>query len=287
MINSRSLVLFTLFLGGAARRSFTLDYSHHNAQQQSNTLTKALELSAGGREGFVPADFRTTLLRRQGARAGVAQASSGWGLPRQPLNGLRESTLYGGPKARQSFPPDENPSSRPFASTTRIPVVRKFWPRDLLRQPRARVDLQADLVQKEDGVDSTNQTVNTYYEGDPDGEAWTEDVGVAEELEEDYEEIAQMLLEQRLMKEEGPEARIFMELLLRMEGYDDIVELMQEFRQMVDTTFLQQLETAVTDARWASFNPGEAGEAAAEVLAKLLNIQNAAQEVSKQLLTPS
>lgn len=70
------LVAFTLFLASGARRIIRIRDSHQHIQQ-SNTLTKTLELSAAGREAFLPVGFRTALSHRHGQQTGTMQAS-GW-----------------------------------------------------------------------------------------------------------------------------------------------------------------------------------------------------------------
>jgi len=70
------LVAFTLFLAGAARRIIRIRDSHQHIQQ-SNTLTKTLELSAGGREAFLPAGGQTALSHRHRQQIGTTQAG-GW-----------------------------------------------------------------------------------------------------------------------------------------------------------------------------------------------------------------
>jgi len=67
----RGLVLFTLFVPGAARRSIRIDHSAHDAQQRNNALTKALEVSAEAREALLPGGFGTALLRRRAPQAGA------------------------------------------------------------------------------------------------------------------------------------------------------------------------------------------------------------------------
>lgn len=57
MVHSRDLVLFILFLPGAARRSIRIGDSAHDSQQQTNTLTNTLEVSADARETFLPGGF--------------------------------------------------------------------------------------------------------------------------------------------------------------------------------------------------------------------------------------
>jgi len=54
MMRFSCLVLFTLFLPGAARRSLRIDDSHNEAQQQNSTLAKAFEGSAEARAAFIP-----------------------------------------------------------------------------------------------------------------------------------------------------------------------------------------------------------------------------------------
>jgi len=71
MIHGCSLVLFLLFLSGGARRSIRIDGSHHNAQQQSNTLANGVKVSAEVWEALIPRGFGTGVFRRRGMQAGA------------------------------------------------------------------------------------------------------------------------------------------------------------------------------------------------------------------------
>jgi len=102
MIHFGGLALLTWFLPGTARRSFRIDYSHHNAQQQDNTLAKASEGSAKLWEALVPGSFaksmhasrRAVPLRPFGPRraSGTLNAASGTEEAQLPLKDSREPT---------------------------------------------------------------------------------------------------------------------------------------------------------------------------------------------------
>lgn len=77
MMHLRGLVLFTLFLLGAARRSVLIGNSHHNAEQHTNTLSQALEGSVEALETGLPRGFWATLLALAGASVGDAFAVRG------------------------------------------------------------------------------------------------------------------------------------------------------------------------------------------------------------------
>jgi len=62
----RGLLLFTWLLPGAARRSIRLDLALTDAQQQNNTLSEELDVSAETREVLLPGGIRTTPFRRGG-----------------------------------------------------------------------------------------------------------------------------------------------------------------------------------------------------------------------------
>jgi len=67
----RGLVLFLLVLPGGARRSIRINDSHHDAQQQNNTLANGLEVSAEARGAFTPGSFRTHIFPRAGPQTGA------------------------------------------------------------------------------------------------------------------------------------------------------------------------------------------------------------------------
>jgi len=77
MMHLLVLVLFGLFVSGAARRSIRIGDSHDETQQQTNTLTKALELSTDARESLLPQGFGTALFRHRGPQAGALHATYG------------------------------------------------------------------------------------------------------------------------------------------------------------------------------------------------------------------
>jgi len=62
MINLRGLIILSLFLPRAARRSFRIGDSRHDAQQQNKMLTKDFEVSADGKDAFVPTGLKKMLL---------------------------------------------------------------------------------------------------------------------------------------------------------------------------------------------------------------------------------
>jgi len=66
MVRSCILVLLTVFLPGASRRSFRIDDAHHDAQLQDDTLTQALEVSAEARGALLPGGFVRALSPRRG-----------------------------------------------------------------------------------------------------------------------------------------------------------------------------------------------------------------------------
>jgi len=60
MINLRGLSILSLVLLGAARRSFRIEDSRHDAQQQNKMLTKDFEVSADGKDAFIPTGPKKT-----------------------------------------------------------------------------------------------------------------------------------------------------------------------------------------------------------------------------------
>jgi len=141
MMHLQGLVLFILSLAGAARRSIRIDDSHHDSQQQSSTLTKTFEMSAGGREAFLPTVLPTALFRRQGLQADTMQAGDRRRLHRRAPHGQPESTWHGGPGAWRSLPPHENHLRKQSAPPS---TGLRVGPR------RAMVDLRAQRAQGED-----------------------------------------------------------------------------------------------------------------------------------------
>jgi len=76
MVLLRDLVLFTLFLAGAARRSIRLGGSHREAQEQTNTRTEALEASGDSREALLPQGL-TGRVHGRGPQAVASQPAHG------------------------------------------------------------------------------------------------------------------------------------------------------------------------------------------------------------------
>jgi len=72
-MHMRSLIISLLLYPGGARRSIRINRSHHNAQQQSNTLANGLEVSGAAREAFLPVGFRTHLERHRAAPSRFGQ----------------------------------------------------------------------------------------------------------------------------------------------------------------------------------------------------------------------
>jgi len=68
------LVLLTLLLPGGTRRSFRIDVFQHDAQQQNNTLTEGLDVSAEVREALLPKGFANSLFPRWGLQASASRA---------------------------------------------------------------------------------------------------------------------------------------------------------------------------------------------------------------------
>jgi len=78
MIQLRVRVLFLLFLPGGARRTFRSDDSHHDAQQQLNTLANGLKVSVEAREALNPGGLRTRVFRRVGPQVSALPKQDGW-----------------------------------------------------------------------------------------------------------------------------------------------------------------------------------------------------------------
>jgi len=79
MIDSRGFVLFMLFLPCAARRNIRSGDSAYDSQQQTNTLTKAHEVSAKVREAFHPGVPLKSLFRDGSPPAGALHTADGQG----------------------------------------------------------------------------------------------------------------------------------------------------------------------------------------------------------------
>lgn len=73
MMHLRGLVLFTLLLPGIARRCTRLDLLVHHAQQQTNTLTEGVHVSAEMRGALLPGGSRTALFRGRGPQTRTSQ----------------------------------------------------------------------------------------------------------------------------------------------------------------------------------------------------------------------
>jgi len=79
MIILRGLIILSLFLPGDARRSFRIEDSRHDAQQQIKTLTKDFEVSTEGKDALLPAGIKRALFRK-----GEKLLPQGNALPRFP-----------------------------------------------------------------------------------------------------------------------------------------------------------------------------------------------------------
>jgi len=79
MTHLHSFVLFTLCLRSDARHSILIGDSRYYAQQQSNALTKTLEVSEDAREALLPGGFSTGMLHRRSPPAGAMHATHGHG----------------------------------------------------------------------------------------------------------------------------------------------------------------------------------------------------------------
>jgi len=93
MMPSRCLVIFTLFLPCAARRSIRIGDSFHDAHRKT-TIVKALEVSADTRMALLPRELGKSLLRRRGPPTGASHAADGQGpgfrVPRGQALSMRE-----------------------------------------------------------------------------------------------------------------------------------------------------------------------------------------------------
>jgi len=76
MLYLRCLFLLLLFLPATARGRFRIDDAQHDAQQQDNTLTQALEVSTEAREALLPGRFGKALFPHQGQQAGPLRGAS-------------------------------------------------------------------------------------------------------------------------------------------------------------------------------------------------------------------
>jgi len=63
MINLRGLIILSLFLPGYARRSFHIEDSRHDAQQQIKTLSKDFAVTAEGKDALLPTGLKPTRFR--------------------------------------------------------------------------------------------------------------------------------------------------------------------------------------------------------------------------------
>jgi len=79
MINLRGLIILSLFLPGYARRSFHIEDSRHDAQQQIKTLSKDFGVSAEGKDALLPTSLKPT-----GFRTGKKVLPQGKASPRFP-----------------------------------------------------------------------------------------------------------------------------------------------------------------------------------------------------------
>jgi len=104
MMHLPGLVLFTLFLAGAARRSVHTVAFHSDAKQHTNTPTKALEVSAEAREALQPRGFWTAQSHRWDLLAGALDAANGEGPQLRLPQGQPRSMRHGGPGERLRLP---------------------------------------------------------------------------------------------------------------------------------------------------------------------------------------
>jgi len=74
MMHLHGLILFTFLFPGAARRRIRIGDSHYDASQQTNILTKALEVSGDMQEALFPFGSGTALLRRRFPQADALHA---------------------------------------------------------------------------------------------------------------------------------------------------------------------------------------------------------------------
>jgi len=63
MINLRGMIILSLFLSGDARRSFRIEDSRHDAQQQIKTLSKDFKVSAEGKDALLPTGLKPMRFR--------------------------------------------------------------------------------------------------------------------------------------------------------------------------------------------------------------------------------
>jgi len=64
MINLRGMIILSLFLSGDARRSFRIEDSRHDAQQQDKMLAEDVAVSAEGKDAFFPTSLKGPLSRK-------------------------------------------------------------------------------------------------------------------------------------------------------------------------------------------------------------------------------
>jgi len=101
----RGLALFTSFWLGSSRRSYRTDESHHDAQQQTSSLTEAFNVTAGARDALLPGGLQKSLFLRRGKQAGTLHAAHRQ-LPQLHHPHVQApSTRFGGLSARRTFGP--------------------------------------------------------------------------------------------------------------------------------------------------------------------------------------
>jgi len=101
MMHWRGLVLFILFLSGAARRSILVGESRRDAEKQANMLSEAVDETSAVREAFLPCGVGTVLFRRPDPQAGRLNTRQGPEedglLPeaplRSPMVGMTQASL--------------------------------------------------------------------------------------------------------------------------------------------------------------------------------------------------
>jgi len=170
----RGLVLLTFFVPGAARRSIRIDHSANDAQQQHNTLTKALEVSAEAREALLPGGFGTALFRRWSPQAGALLAAHELGPQLHAPHGQPLSMRYVGQGSR--LPPQRSPVLEQYGGRVGHLEPHRAAPWLHARPRHPAVALHAARNLKEDhspeaatpgpaASDSDADPVNTYAGG--------------------------------------------------------------------------------------------------------------------------
>jgi len=118
MVHLRCLVLFTLYLPAAARRSIRITDSFHEAQRQASKHIQALEVSSESRETFLPRGLWAAPFRRRGPQLDALHAANGPGPRSDAPHGQRQSMWHGGPGAWR--PLSEFPCNGPRRATVSL-----------------------------------------------------------------------------------------------------------------------------------------------------------------------